>query len=306
MTRSAIGWAASPVMLLGAVGCGGGSRPDAARPPSTASTAPAPSPASDAAIRIEPAAGAKPVAPDRPVVVTAAGGRLDKVTVTVSGGAIVAGGISTDGGTWTSTDPLAFGKTHTVKAAATGTNGRPATAESSFTTVTPARTFTATYTPDDRATVGVGMDPVAKTTAVAIDGIVARTLPISAGKNGYETWNGTMVVLDKIPKIDMNSSTVGIFGVESYDIKDVKWDVRPTTSGTYVHAAPWNEGKFGKVDSSHGCVGLSTADAAWYCAQVAPGDVVTVVDSTDTVAANNGFGDWNVPWPQWLSGSATR
>lgn len=130
------------------------------------------------------------------------------------------------------------------------------------------------------------------------------TLLTSSGKPGFETWNGTMVVLEKDQDIRMNSSTVGIFGVNAYDIPDVYWDVRLTPSGTFVHAAPWNAGKFGNVNGSHGCVGLSTSDAEWFFNQVIPGDPVTVVNSKDTVRADNGFGDWNLSWSAWIAGSA--
>ena len=130
------------------------------------------------------------------------------------------------------------------------------------------------------------------------------TLLTSSGKPGFETWNGTMVVLEKDQDISMNSSTVGIFGVNAYDIPDVYWDVRLTPSGTFVHAAPWNAGKFGNVNGSHGCIGMSTSDAEWFFNQVIPGDPVTVVHSKDTVRADNGFGDWNLSWSDWTAGSA--
>jgi lipoprotein-anchoring transpeptidase ErfK/SrfK len=130
------------------------------------------------------------------------------------------------------------------------------------------------------------------------------TLLTSSGKPGFETWNGTMVILEKDQDISMNSSTVGIFGVNAYDIPDVYWDVRLTPSGTFVHAAPWNAGKFGNVNGSHGCIGMSTSDAEWFFHQVIPGDPVTVVNSKDTVRADNGFGDWNLNWNDWIAGSA--
>ncbi|MEU0459688.1 peptidase, partial [Streptomyces sp. NPDC006129] len=37
-----------------------------------------------------------------------------------------------------------------------------------------------------------------------------------SGSGSVETWNGTMVVLGKVPSIRMNSATVGIFGSEAY------------------------------------------------------------------------------------------
>jgi len=131
-----------------------------------------------------------------------------------------------------------------------------------------------------------------------------KTLLTSSGKPGFETWNGTMVVLEKQQDIHMDSNTVQIFGVNAYDIPHVYWDVRLTPSGTFVHGAPWNEGKFGKINGSHGCIGLSSSDAEWFFNAVIPGDPVTVVNSKDTVKADNGFGDWNLSWADWTAGSA--
>ncbi|GAA3388913.1 L,D-transpeptidase [Streptomyces roseoviridis] len=148
------------------------------------------------------------------------------------------------------------------------------------------------------------VDVVKKTMTVSRNGKVLRTLKVSTGKETFETWNGTMVVLSKVPSIRMNSATVGIFGPEAYDLGDVKWDVQLTPSGTYAHAAPWNEGKFGRVNASHGCIGMSTSDAKWFYDQVRFGDPVTVVNSKDTVAVNNGYGAWNVDWETWKKGSA--
>lgn len=84
----------------------------------------------------------------------------------------------------------------------------------------------------------------------------------------------------------------------------MKWDVQLTPSGTYAHAAPWNDGKFGKINGSHGCIGMNTKDAKWFFDRVHAGDPVTVVNSTDTVAPNNGYGGWNVDWDTWKAGSA--
>jgi len=148
------------------------------------------------------------------------------------------------------------------------------------------------------------VDTKKKTMTVAKNGKALRTLKVSTGKKGFETWNGTMVVLSKVPTIRMNSDTVGIFGPEAYDLGAVKWDVQLTPSGTYAHAAPWNAGKFGVVNGSHGCIGMSTSDAKWFYNQVHLGDPVTVVNSVDTVATNNGYGDWNVDWAAWKKGSA--
>ncbi|WP_190094593.1 L,D-transpeptidase [Streptomyces melanogenes] len=150
------------------------------------------------------------------------------------------------------------------------------------------------------------VDVAKRTMTVSEGGRRVRTLPVSAGKEGFDTWNGTLVVLDKSPALRMDSASVGIFGPDAYDLGRVEWNVRLTASGTYLHAAPWNEDKFGKANGSHGCVGMGMADARWFYERAHPGDPVTVVHSKQTVAVNNGYGDWNVDWVTWRAGSALR
>jgi hypothetical protein len=41
---------------------------------------------------------------------------------------------------------------------------------------------------------------------------------------------------------------------------------------------------------------MSTANAKWFYGHVGVGDPITVVHSKDTVAVNNGYGDWNIDW----------
>ncbi|NUR57756.1 MAG: L,D-transpeptidase family protein [Catenulispora sp.] len=148
-------------------------------------------------------------------------------------------------------------------------------------------------------------DVAAKTMTVTQDGVVLKKLLISAGKPGFDTWNGTMVVQRKVDDITMDSKTVGIFGTDGYLVKDVRYAVQLTDSGTYVHAAPWNEGKFGRVNGSHGCIGLSLSDAAWFYKTVGLGDPVIVKNSDEKVVrSNNGFADWNISWSAWTAGSA--
>ncbi len=142
------------------------------------------------------------------------------------------------------------------------------------------------------------------TMTVYEDGQKQKTIPISAGQPSYPTWNGTMVVLDKAPMVNMTSESVGI--ADPYN-KDVPWAVHLTTSGTYAHAAPWNEGLgyFGQSNQSHGCVGMSLADGKWFYNRATRGDIVQITGSTRaTVSTGNGFGDWNLPYPSWQKLSA--
>jgi len=167
-----------------------------------------------------------------------------------------------------------------------------------------------TQTRDATFTVGrsvvANADMNTKRMSVTVDG-KTTVLKISGGKPGFATWNGTMVVLEKFQDIPMDSKTVNIFGPEAYDLAHVYWAVRLTPSGTFTHAAPWNDGKFGLVNGSHGCIGMSTSDAEWFYNQVNVGDPVTVVNSQEkTVKTDNGYGDWNISWADWTAGSAVK
>ena len=131
-----------------------------------------------------------------------------------------------------------------------------------------------------------------------------RTVPITAGAPGMDTWNGTMVVSDKAAKVFMNSRTVG-YG-DAY-AGYYYYAVHLTTSGTYLHQNPKANTYAGHQNVTHGCVGLATdGTAKKFYDEVIPGDVVTVVGSKDTVAVGNGYGDWNADWAQWRAGSALR
>ena len=39
--------------------------------------------------------------------------------------------------------------------------------------------------------------------------------------------------------------------------------MRETNSGEFLHAAPWSVGSQGNANVSHGCTGMSTANAQW-------------------------------------------
>lgn len=139
------------------------------------------------------------------------------------------------------------------------------------------------------------------------NGAVINQIPITTGKPGFETRNGVKVVLEKQPYVRMRGSTVGIAEgtSDSYDLP-VYYATRVTWSGEYVHAAPWSVGSQGYANVSHGCTGMSTANAEWFFDTIHPGDLVKVVNSNGHAMEpfGNGFGDWNVDWKKWLTGSA--
>jgi lipoprotein-anchoring transpeptidase ErfK/SrfK len=141
---------------------------------------------------------------------------------------------------------------------------------------------------------------------VAENGKVLRTMPISAGKPGFTTRSGVKVIIEKFRYKDMDAATTGISedDPEYYDIANVEYAQRVTYSGEFLHAAPWSVGSQGSTNVSHGCVGMSTADAAWLYSLTKRGDVVEVTGSDRGMEPTNGFGDWNVAWRDYKDGSA--
>jgi len=138
------------------------------------------------------------------------------------------------------------------------------------------------------------------------NGTLLRTIPITTGKPGFTTRSGTKVIIEKFAKKRMNSETVGINrnSPEAYDIDDVRWAMRVTYSGEFLHAAPWSVGSQGYANVSHGCTGMSTADAGWLYAMSRRGDVVEYTGTDRQMTLENGYGDWNLSPADWKSGSA--
>jgi lipoprotein-anchoring transpeptidase ErfK/SrfK len=150
------------------------------------------------------------------------------------------------------------------------------------------------------------VDADAHTMTVRRNGQVFRVLPVSAGAPSNPTYNGRMVISEKLPLTRMNGDTVG-FGDE-YDIPDVPHAMRLTRSGTFVHGSYWAaRSVFGRENTSHGCVGLqdvkgggADTPAGWLFDHSLVGDVVEVVNSHDrTVDPDNGLSGWNLTWQQW-------
>lgn len=158
----------------------------------------------------------------------------------------------------------------------------------------------------------VGRSVVAKVDAQAhamkvfIDGGLARTIPITLGKDGFESRSGTKVIIEKFETKRMDAATTGISpgDPEYYNIADVQYAQRLTFSGEFVHAAPWSAGSQGSDNVSHGCTGMSVADAAWFYSVTQPGDVVEYVGTERQMTIDNGYGDWNLSWADWKAGSA--
>lgn len=139
---------------------------------------------------------------------------------------------------------------------------------------------------------------------VKVNGQLVKTMPTSMGKAKTPTSNGVHVVTEKNAERVMDSSTYGV-PVNSSDgyRTEVQWAVRISNSGIFTHSAPWSVKDQGKRNVSHGCLNLAPADAQWFFELAKKGDIVIVTNSGgETLQSYDGFGDWNVPWSQWLAG----
>ena len=140
---------------------------------------------------------------------------------------------------------------------------------------------------------------------VVSGGRTLRVLPVSTGRERYPTTNGVHFVISKTKDELMDSSTVGIpRNSPGGYYEHVFWSVRISNSGEFVHAAPWSTGSQGRANVSHGCVNLSTANAAWFYRLTRRGDVVEVRGSPKRPGSSLGVADWNMSWRAWLAGSA--
>jgi lipoprotein-anchoring transpeptidase ErfK/SrfK len=144
------------------------------------------------------------------------------------------------------------------------------------------------------------------TMTVKKNGKVIKTFPATSGKPGFETRSGIKVISEKLDFVVMDAATGGTSENDpEYYRLDVNWAMRITTSGEFVHAAPWSVGSQGYANVSHGCVGLSTDNAYWLFQNSQVGDVVVVKNTGRPQDLGNGITEWNVAWKDWLKDSKT-
>jgi lipoprotein-anchoring transpeptidase ErfK/SrfK len=141
---------------------------------------------------------------------------------------------------------------------------------------------------------------------VTQDGKVTRTIPITGGKSGWASRSGTKVIVEKFSKLKMDATTIGVEPGDPnyYSIPDVQYAMRETFSGEFLHAAPWSVGSQGRANVSHGCIGMSTSNAAWLFNQVKIGDPVVVTGTGRSLERGNGWTDWNVSFDEFKKYSA--
>lgn len=113
--------------------------------------------ASQAVVKVAPKDGADSVATSGALKISAEQGKLSTVKVSDAKGAEVEGKIAADGASWEPDQHLASATKYKVHAVAKDEKGRESAKDTAFTTLVPQNTFIGQYTPEDGATVGVGM-----------------------------------------------------------------------------------------------------------------------------------------------------
>ncbi len=127
------------------------------------------------------------------------------------------------------------------------------------------------------------------------NGHLRYTWPISTGRPGDDTPDGTYLTIDKGNPVLMTGPGYSL---------EVPWAVRFTWTGDYLHDAYWSVGEQGLVNVSHGCVNMAPADAQTYYQMENPGDPVTITGSPRPGVWDNGWTVWFLSWKKLLRGSA--
>src|SRR3954454_3305610 len=138
-------------------------------------------------------------------------------------------------------------------------------------------------------------------TTVYRNGKKVRTIDVSGGKPGWETRSGTKLIMAKEFNKTMTNEMIG--AAEDYTLV-AKYALRITNSGEFLHSAPWNAANLGRVNASHGCVGMSVADSAWLYKNTLIGDPVVTTGTSRGLEQGNGYSDWDVSYATYAKGSA--
>jgi len=151
---------------------------------------------------------------------------------------------------------------------------------------------------------------------VFFDDKLVRTMPTSMGQGGTVqgkygpiylwTMPGTYTVLGHENPATMSSDSYGLPANSplGYAPEKVYWSTKISTDGIYLHeldATVWAQGH---QNLSHGCLNLNQDNAKWYYQHSRVGDIVKVVHSGGPHINFSQGGQWDVPWSQWLKGSA--
>ncbi len=120
-----------------------------------------------------PKLGSTGLSPLDPIVIRSTHGTLAGVTLTNPDGTAVKGILSPDKTSWTVAEPLGYDTTYTLAGKAVGANGKAVVLKGSYETVNPDDVVSASISPGDGDTVGIGA-PIMISLGTDIDGTTGR------------------------------------------------------------------------------------------------------------------------------------
>jgi lipoprotein-anchoring transpeptidase ErfK/SrfK len=147
----------------------------------------------------------------------------------------------------------------------------------------------------------VKADAASHRVVVIRDGQQVFDFPASFGLDSdprRNTRSGVHVVTEKFADKRMVSETF------DYDV-NMKWAVRISNNGEFIHAQPGTVSAQGSSNVSHGCLNLSPDNAKAYYDSAMYGDPVEVTGTRVQMSARDGdIWDWTLSWEDWKGLSA--
>lgn len=129
--------------------------------------------------------------------------------------------------------------------------------------------------PDVKGERWIDIDLEAQTATAMIGDRPLYAAYVTTGKDGWETPRGTFHVLARVADETMTSAAIG--AEEFYALEHVLYTQYFTDRGHALHLNYWRENwYFGRIRSSHGCVGMRLADAKFFWDFATIGTRVTV------------------------------
>jgi len=109
----------------------------------------------------------------------------------------------------------------------------------------------------------IDVDIARQTTTAMVGERALYTAYVTTGKDGWETPLGTFHIISRVADETMTSAAIG--AEEYYVLDHVLYTQYFTTRGHALHLNYWRENYyFGRIRSSHGCVGMRLADAKFF------------------------------------------
>jgi len=312
-------------LLLGATACGGSAgastkdHQDGKGGPAGGGGNSATTPASQASVTISPKNGATGVDTAGALQVSAAKGKLTKVTVTGPDGAKVDGRISADGGQWTPSGVLHTGTRYSVSATAVDAAGLTTAQQSAFTTLKPSAVNYGIFNVNPGSTYGTGMEvSIRFNKPVADQAAVHRAITVTADPavdvEGHWFGNqridfrpenywapGTKVTLHL--RLNGVKTSPGVYGQQSKDVSFVIGRSQRSVADNTAHTLKiYRDGALYKQFPAS----LGDADHTTYNGKMVIEEKDPVVDmDSRTVGLGNSYHIKDVPHGMRLSDSGT-